>query len=284
MPFFGLGKPNIEKLEEKRDVKRLCKALSYKDEMVGRDAAFDLGKIGDKRAVEPLIVALKDPKDNVCRNAAESLGKIGDPRAVEPLITLAQDEGYARAPLKRFDDPRARLPLVCAKCNLMMRLPKIGTIVARTGTPEALEAGPLECPSCNLFFCSGCAKRGRVLICPKCGGDLLDMATETPPTYTTKATYMSDEAMLDVLRRLCNAHLAYCYELNEQYREPISAQIASIESLATEIGWELHRRGGFQEMSRMFQRVKNNQPRRCLPIGLDTLWNGIGDWRAHLLL
>jgi len=276
MPFFGLGKPNIEKLREKRDVKRLCKALSYKDGMVRRGAAFALGMIGDKRAVEPLITALKDPDGNVRTSAAESLGKIGDPRAVEPLITLAQHEGYARASLKRFDDPRARLPLICAKCNLMMQLPKIGTI-------SVSNARALECTSCNLVFCASCAKRGRVLICPKCGGDLLDMATETPATYTTKATYMSDEAMLDILCRLCSQHHNYWTELNDQYCEPISAAIARLEPLATEIGWELHRRGGKGEMLRMFQKVieRSNQRSIGFPTAIDKLWDRIGDWRAR---
>ena len=78
---------------------------------------------------------------------------------------------------------------------------------------------------------------------------------------------MSDEAMLNVLRRLCNAYMNYDYERDT---------IANLEPLATEIGWELHRRGGKGEMYRMFQRLGNMPGSRTL----DMHWNGIGDWRG----
>ncbi len=51
---FGFGTPNVQKMSEKLDIKRLIKALGYeKDSDVRREAAKALGKIGDSRAVEP---------------------------------------------------------------------------------------------------------------------------------------------------------------------------------------------------------------------------------------
>jgi len=90
------GPPNINKMEAKRDVEGLIKALRYrrdkKDEYrhVAQAAAEALGKIGDVRAIEPLIAALKDIDSSVCEAAAKSLGKIGDVRAIEPLIAALE--------------------------------------------------------------------------------------------------------------------------------------------------------------------------------------------------
>ncbi len=89
---FGFGKPDVETLERKRDVKQLIKALSYKkDAGVREDAAIALGEIGDARAVEPLIKALSDSNENVRENAADTLGEIGDARAAESLIRMRDD-------------------------------------------------------------------------------------------------------------------------------------------------------------------------------------------------
>ena len=89
---FGFGTPNVQKMKEKRDVKRLIKALGYQQSSdVRRAAAEALGTIGDGRAVEPLIRALNDSDWLVRRKAAEALGTIGDGRAVEPLIRALND-------------------------------------------------------------------------------------------------------------------------------------------------------------------------------------------------
>ncbi|TAK34258.1 MAG: hypothetical protein EPO21_09935 [Chloroflexota bacterium] len=91
MLFFG--PPNVEKMEQKRDVAGLIKALRYKAgssapehlHLRGR-AAMALGQIGETRAVEPLLAVLRDDNSDVRGSAAAALGKIGDARAVEPLV------------------------------------------------------------------------------------------------------------------------------------------------------------------------------------------------------
>jgi len=93
--FDGLlGPPDVEKLEDRKDVEGLIKALRYENWNVRVAAAEVLGKIGDTRAVEPLIQVLKDEYEviGIRVTAAEVLGKIGDERAAEPLIQVLNDE------------------------------------------------------------------------------------------------------------------------------------------------------------------------------------------------
>ncbi len=59
------GSPNVEKLEEKKDVKGLIKSLNDNDKCVRREATKALGEIRDPKAIEPLIHALND-KDIQC--------------------------------------------------------------------------------------------------------------------------------------------------------------------------------------------------------------------------
>lgn len=87
-------KPNIEDLEDEKDINGLIKALEHEDPIIRKLAAVSLKKVGDETAVEALIEALKYEiwKNKytvliaVRENAAEALGRIGDKRAVKPLI------------------------------------------------------------------------------------------------------------------------------------------------------------------------------------------------------
>ena len=86
--------PDIDELEEQKDVEGLILALKNEDYLVRKDAAIALKRIGDERAVEALIEALKYEswEDDytvliaVREHAAEALGTIGDKKAVKPLI------------------------------------------------------------------------------------------------------------------------------------------------------------------------------------------------------
>ncbi len=55
--IFG-GKPNVEKMENKKDVKGLTKALKHKDWSIRAAAAKALGNLGDAKTVERLIHAM----------------------------------------------------------------------------------------------------------------------------------------------------------------------------------------------------------------------------------
>jgi HEAT repeat protein len=116
------GPPNIIKMEAKRDVEGLIKALRYrrdkKDEYrhVAQAAADALGYIGDVRAIEPLIVALE--VSHLGENALSALRKFGA-LTVEPLITALKHNDkkvrrYTATVLGEIRDARAVEPLIAA--------------------------------------------------------------------------------------------------------------------------------------------------------------------------
>ena len=117
MPMFG--PPNIVKLQQKRNIDGLIKALSYKDSDVRFAAAFAVGRIGDPRAIPPLTTALNDENLNVREAAAIALGEIGDPQAIPALITALNDKDsnvrrLAVRALGEIGDPQAIPPLITA--------------------------------------------------------------------------------------------------------------------------------------------------------------------------
>jgi HEAT repeat protein len=92
MPLFG--PPDVEKLEAKRDVRGLVRALGYKKDAKVRQAAAEaLGRIGDPVAVGGLVAALGDER-GVRGAAIEALAEIGK-SAVEPLISVLEDADWA---------------------------------------------------------------------------------------------------------------------------------------------------------------------------------------------
>lgn len=102
MGIFGLFKPNIKRMEKKKNIKGLLKALEHDITSIQEEAAKALGRIGDASAVEPLIKLL-NPKKQISRLisirgfAVDVLGDIGDARAVEPLIeSLRWDDAYVQ--------------------------------------------------------------------------------------------------------------------------------------------------------------------------------------------
>lgn len=86
--------PDIELMEESKDVEGLIRALKNEDYLIRKAAAISLKKIGDERAVDALIDSLKYTswQDDytvliaVRENSAEALGIIGDKIAVPALI------------------------------------------------------------------------------------------------------------------------------------------------------------------------------------------------------
>jgi HEAT repeat protein len=117
MRFF---KPNVSKMERKRDAAGLMRAcIEDGDWHVRSDAARALGEVGDTRSVETLIRALEDRESSVRYYAAGALGKIGDARSVEPLIRALEDSGEtfrsnAAEALGEIGDARSVEPLIAA--------------------------------------------------------------------------------------------------------------------------------------------------------------------------
>ena len=141
---MGLSEPNMEKLEKKKNVKGLIKALRHEDVHVRWNVAEALGEIGwqpkddaekvyllfgkrdwdgltkiGKPAVELFIQALEDKDEDARESVAEALGEIGDARAVEPLIQALEDKDRyvqrnAAGALGKIGDARAVEPLIQA--------------------------------------------------------------------------------------------------------------------------------------------------------------------------
>lgn len=76
---------------------------------------------------------------------------------------------------------------------------------------------------------------------------------------------MGDREMVSVLTKLSQA-----------YAEDDMAAIQQLELQATKIGQELDRRGGIQEMRRVFGLVPAMRGKRTLEMH----WGGVGDWRG----
>jgi HEAT repeat protein len=94
-----LGKPNIEKLEAKKKIKQLVKALEYGSISEGsniRVAAVEaLGRVGDASAIEALVDATMAFYPDVRTAARKELAKVGAP-AVDPLIALLKGDVEAQ--------------------------------------------------------------------------------------------------------------------------------------------------------------------------------------------
>jgi HEAT repeat protein len=110
----------LKRLESRKSVSQLVRALKSGDPIVRRFAAEALGQTGSEKALVPLIdTMLFDPAGFVQGEAALSLGKIGSQKAVEPLIDALLDEdsegkwGAAEA-LGRIKAEAAVTPLILA--------------------------------------------------------------------------------------------------------------------------------------------------------------------------
>lgn len=89
MNFFG--PPDVNKLEQKGNVRGLIKALRYSGKSsrkVHCDAIEALVRLAPLQAVDPLIAFIKDPQRNIdsLRRAIIALGELRDARAFFPLV------------------------------------------------------------------------------------------------------------------------------------------------------------------------------------------------------
>ncbi len=92
--------PDVEYMEEKKDIDGLIKALNHDEYLIRKEAAKSLKIVGDESAVEALIMSLKYGElevehtnlNAVREYSAEALGIIGDHRAVNPLIKTMKED------------------------------------------------------------------------------------------------------------------------------------------------------------------------------------------------
>ncbi|TRO47571.1 hypothetical protein E2P65_04195, partial [Candidatus Bathyarchaeota archaeon] len=92
MGFLGIFKPNLEKMERKRDVPGLIKALRSTEEELREEALRILSRICEEEHLEPLTSALSDGYWRVRAGAAEVMGCVGCDAAAGPLLDHLRDE------------------------------------------------------------------------------------------------------------------------------------------------------------------------------------------------
>lgn len=120
---FGLGKPNIEKMEKKKDIKGLIKALNYDkniyDYKIRKKALEAIFRVcDDNNRVETLITALSYTSDyNLKLDIIKVIGKTKDPRVIDALkMELKEDNELVRLnaveALDNINDPLVIGPLV----------------------------------------------------------------------------------------------------------------------------------------------------------------------------
>lgn len=134
--------PDIELMEESKDVDGLIKALKNEDYLIRKDAAISLKRLGDERTVEALIESLKYEswQDEftvliaVRENSAEALGIIGDkiavPALIEALLVDSDEEvrWKAAAALGRLKDDRGVDALITALNDVSWAVRRNATI------------------------------------------------------------------------------------------------------------------------------------------------------------
>ena len=88
MGLFDFFKPNVEKLEKKRNIRGLVKALRYKkDQTIRKKAAEALRNIADEKTVDGLIYSVENEWDNDIKLISiTALDKIPSKKAVPALI------------------------------------------------------------------------------------------------------------------------------------------------------------------------------------------------------
>ena len=116
-----LFKPNVRKMEEKRDVEGLVKALgSSKNNELRMDAAGALERIlfippkMHETLIKSLSKYLNDPEWKIRGACIETLGKIGSGQAVDVLLSLlnGKDSREAIFALTKIHNPRTIEPLL----------------------------------------------------------------------------------------------------------------------------------------------------------------------------
>lgn len=107
--------PNVKEMHQKRDIKGLLRALSYKkDRWLRIKAADALGDIGDTRSIKSLIGTLQnDTEEGVRSSAISALGHFKDQRVLDAIVLALQNDTNSRvrssaiSALADFKDQRA---------------------------------------------------------------------------------------------------------------------------------------------------------------------------------
>jgi HEAT repeat protein len=214
---------------------------------VGRDHLAEiLTKIGDAAAVQPLLRRFGDLSANVSDLVASFLARVGGREAAEGLsLYLNADRRHTRQSaaygLGLLGTEQMAEPLRAA---LDKHGASISKGLAKSGTRFA--ASVIAEWQAQREALKARSKAARVAAIT--GSDVKSM---------------TEVDMVLVLEELCRA-----------WTDDDKVAIQTLEPLATEIGEELHRRGGFDKMLEVFYLLGWRPGRRTLEMH----WSGIGEW------
>ena len=93
--FDWIVKPNIKRMEKRKDASSLLRALKHNDADIRKQAAQALGNIGEPSVMSSLVRTLKDKSAEVRRAAISSIEQYwwtGDPKIIEKLVLPLKDE------------------------------------------------------------------------------------------------------------------------------------------------------------------------------------------------
>lgn len=112
-------KPNIQRMEQQRDINGLMEALQSKDQDTRHQALQALGNLRDVRCLPVLIYLLNNLE--LRRGAMRALGQLRDPRCIEFLLPFTapqfgEDHPTLVAALGEIGDPRG-LPFILMQSN-----------------------------------------------------------------------------------------------------------------------------------------------------------------------
>ncbi len=137
-------KTDVEKLEKKKDVKGLIKALKDSDSYTRWRAAIALKNIGDSSVLPHLIELLSDENDYVRLRAIEAIGSLGGEEAVDYVIAALKDENehvrrIASELLVNIDIPISRILNLLKKAEKPIRKAVAEILDKKGWEPETIE-------------------------------------------------------------------------------------------------------------------------------------------------
>jgi HEAT repeat protein len=269
----------------------------------GKTYTFNIREQSDPQAVKLLTTALRDKDESVRTVAVQKLKEAHQPEAERALTEYYTREKSSRPAEKMTVIDSAEFAAQVAKALLTSRdsgesenidLKKIETTcclnkIVADQKSMTVDLKKIRCSSCGEITDVERSIRETGLFCPKCGVEwmhLLKNEREEPKVNDKDIKSWSEEKMLNELKKLCEISMdpvAYTPEsgnLNSPggVTMPIKAfQFILYKSIAEDIGNELNRRGGYQAMKNIWDRLGDIAGKKALA----TEWNNIEAWREH---
>jgi HEAT repeat protein len=264
-------------LENEGNISALFEALQAHEAATRTAAAAALSRLGDPRGMDFLLEALRAKADTkLALSAAVVLDGFRDRRGRDFLIsqieaqrdheTVQMDSLYAALALAGLLHDRRGLSFITEQLNHEnARRVKIVEMFIKVGgwlhvLTDALNDKDEHVRETARKALKRLGETPADVVASPAGSPLSEAGQGADGISAN-----SDSDMVAVLDALCRAYVR---------NDP--TEIALLESKATRVGEALNRRGGIQEMRRVFALVRPQTGKRTLEMH----WHGIGEWRG----